>query len=185
VDHDAIERTAERVRGILEAAEHSAAEMRADATRQAGEHIARVEDSAARLLARVDEIEALLDALRAQLAESVARLRDEAGLAPPEEDFAAAAPATVDEPAAADEAPAAAAPEESPAAAAPDESPAAAAPDESSAPVNGDEAGARLIALNMALAGKPREEAAAYLAERFRLANVEALLDDVYQRAGR
>jgi hypothetical protein len=176
VDHDAIERTAERVRGILEAAEHSAAEMRADATRQAGEHIARVEDSAARLLARVDEIEALLDALRAQLAESVARLRDEAGLAPPEEDFAAAAPATVDEPASA--------PEESleiPAAA--DES--SAAPDESSAAANGDEAGARLIAFNMALAGKPREEAAAYLAERFRLANVEALLDDVYQRAGR
>ncbi len=48
-----------------------------------------------------------------------------------------------------------------------------------------DEAGARLIALNMALDGKPREETARYLTEHFALADVEALLDDVYSRAGR
>jgi len=48
----------------------------------------------------------------------------------------------------------------------------------------GDEAGARLIALNMALGGTPREETARYLAEHFELADLEALLDDVYSRAG-
>ena len=41
-----------------------------------------------------------------------------------------------------------------------------------------------LIALNMALSGTPREETAGYLADRFDLADPEALLDDVYARAG-
>jgi hypothetical protein len=50
---------------------------------------------------------------------------------------------------------------------------------------NGDEAGARLIALNMALSGAPREETARYLSEHFELADGGALLDDVYERAGR
>jgi DivIVA domain-containing protein len=40
--------------------------------------------------------------------------------------------------------------------------------------------GARLIALNMALNGTPREETDRYLAENFRLADRRALLDDVY-----
>jgi hypothetical protein len=44
--------------------------------------------------------------------------------------------------------------------------------------------GARVIALNMALNGSPREETAAYLAENFELDDPEALLDDVYARAG-
>jgi hypothetical protein len=48
-----------------------------------------------------------------------------------------------------------------------------------------DEAGARLIALNMALSGAPREETARYLAEHFALADADALLDDVYARADR
>ena len=47
-----------------------------------------------------------------------------------------------------------------------------------------DETGARLIALNMALSGSSREETAAYLAEHYDLADPEALLDDVYSRAG-
>ena len=59
---------------------------------------------------------------------------------------------------------------------------AAAAP----APVaDADDAGARLIALNMALSGSSREETARYLAENFTLADPEALLDDVFARAGR
>jgi hypothetical protein len=48
---------------------------------------------------------------------------------------------------------------------------------------NGDEAGARLIALNMALSGTPREETARYLAENSSLADPDGLLDDVYARA--
>ena len=47
-----------------------------------------------------------------------------------------------------------------------------------------DEAGARLIALNMALSGSSREETAAYLAENFDLSDQDALLDEVYSRAG-
>ncbi len=44
--------------------------------------------------------------------------------------------------------------------------------------------GARVIALNMALSGSSREETAAYLAENFELDDPEALLDDVFARAG-
>jgi hypothetical protein len=36
----------------------------------------------------------------------------------------------------------------------------------------------------MALNGSPREETAAYLAENFELDDPDALLDDVYARAG-
>jgi DivIVA domain-containing protein len=50
------------------------------------------------------------------------------------------------------------------------------------APGNGsdDTEGARLIALNMALNGTPREETDRYLAENFRLSDRAALLDEVY-----
>jgi DivIVA domain-containing protein len=44
--------------------------------------------------------------------------------------------------------------------------------------------GARLVALNMALNGTPREEAARYLADNFQLDDQEAILDDVYSRVG-
>ena len=45
--------------------------------------------------------------------------------------------------------------------------------------------GARLLALKMALDGRPREDTAAYLRENFELEDPEALLDEVYARAGR
>jgi DivIVA domain-containing protein len=48
-----------------------------------------------------------------------------------------------------------------------------------------DEAGARLVALNMALEGKPRDETAKFLAEHYALEDLETLLDDVYLSAGR
>jgi vacuolar-type H+-ATPase subunit H len=43
-----------------------------------------------------------------------------------------------------------------------------------------DAEGARLVALNMALNGTPREETERYLAENFRLSDRRELLDDVY-----
>jgi DivIVA domain-containing protein len=153
--------TSDQVRVILEAAEASAAELRADAGRQAGEHVGRVEAAAGGMLSRLDELErelgTLLEAVRRsgeRLNEGLARLDEQVGelggtLHPPEEDFAAAAPA-------------------------------AAEPES-----DGDEAGARLIALNMALSGTPREETARYLEEHFALPDPDALLDDVYARAGR
>ena len=44
--------------------------------------------------------------------------------------------------------------------------------------------GARVIALNMALNGSPRDETARYLDENFELEDPEALLDEVYARVG-
>lgn len=54
-----------------------------------------------------------------------------------------------------------------------------AAPDEA-APARDDLDGARLIALNMALNGQPRDEADRYLAENFELSDRHGLLDEVY-----
>jgi DivIVA domain-containing protein len=67
-----------------------------------------------------------------------------------------------------------------------------AAPEEEAEPVAvgaeevdaGDGEGARLIALNMALTGTPREETAKYLEENFELEDAEEILDDAYSRAG-
>jgi small-conductance mechanosensitive channel len=44
--------------------------------------------------------------------------------------------------------------------------------------------GARLIALNMALNGTPRDETARYLEQNFDLENQDELLDEVYARVG-
>jgi len=44
--------------------------------------------------------------------------------------------------------------------------------------------GARLIALNMALNGTPRDETARYLEENFNLPDQDSILDEVYARAG-
>jgi len=144
--------TSEQVRLILEAAEASADEIRADAGRQVADVQRAADGMRARLGDLEGELNRLLDALRTsgeRLTEGLARLNEQAGAVPPEEDFAAAGDGS---------------------------SP----PDGASA----DEAGARLIALNMALSGTPREETARYLAERFELPDADALLDDVYARAG-
>jgi DivIVA domain-containing protein len=59
----------------------------------------------------------------------------------------------------------------------------------SAPPSNGarsdDEAGARLVALNMALEGTPRQETARFLAEHYALGDLDGLLDDVYSSAGK
>jgi DivIVA domain-containing protein len=153
--------TSEQVRAILEAAETGAAELRAEAGREAGEHVARVEDATGSMLARLDELESelktLLDALRRsgeRLNEGLAQLQRQVG------EFGGEPAAGTLEP-----------------------EPIAEPPAPESNGGGGDEAGARLIALNMALSGTPREETAAYLAEHYDLADPEALLDDVYSRA--
>jgi outer membrane biosynthesis protein TonB len=48
-----------------------------------------------------------------------------------------------------------------------------------------DEGAARLVAMKMALDGKPRDEVERHLAENYDLASADALLDDVYSRAGK
>ena len=150
--------TSEQVRQILQAAERSVSEMRARANEEASDHVERVKQSADGMLAKLDDLERELGNLLAALRASGERLLQ--GL----EDLQAevgggdAAPVPV-----AEEAFAAAAPRVAVA----------------------DDAGARLIALNMALSGSSREETARYLAENFTLDDPEALLDDVFARAGR
>jgi DivIVA domain-containing protein len=166
----------ERVREILEAAEHSAAEIRAQAGRDASEHVGRVTEAAAAMLSRIDQLQGELDGLLAGLRRSgealeagLTRLHDDVRGIGPEEPPATAevtppappgppSPEPIPEPPVVEAAPAA--------------EPA------------GDDAGARLIVLNMALGGTPRDEAARYLAEHFELAEPDALLDDVYSRVG-
>jgi DivIVA domain-containing protein len=154
--------TSDQVRQILEAAERSVSEVRARADEEASGHVARVQAAADGMLAKVDQLEAELGDMLRALRASGERLTD--GLAALQADVPELT---------AHAGPDLSALEEDFAAAAP--APAA----------DGDEAGARLIALNMALSGTPREETARYLAEHFALADPGALLDDVYARAGR
>jgi DivIVA domain-containing protein len=74
--------------------------------------------------------------------------------------------------------------QESPAEAAHEAAPEKAAAGGEAAGQQGDGEGARLIALNMAMTGTPREETARYLQENFDLEDPEAILDDAYSRAG-
>jgi DivIVA domain-containing protein len=150
--------TAEQVRSILEAAERSVSEVRAQAGRDASDHVARVQSAADGMLAKLDQLESELTRLMTSLRAAGEQLTE--GLAALQADVAQGAPR--------DAVPAV-------------ETPPAADP----APPDGGDAGARLVALNMALSGSSREETAAYLAEHFALADAEALLDDVYARAGR
>jgi DivIVA domain-containing protein len=151
--------TSEQVRAILEAAETGAAELRADAGRQAGEHVARVEEAADGMLAKLDELESQLSALLAALRRGSEQLTD--GLSHLHEQVSRFGADGAPEPE-------------------PEPEPVTETPSR-----NGDEAGARLIALNMALSGTPREETARYLAEHYALADPDALLDDVYAQVGR
>ena len=51
-------------------------------------------------------------------------------------------------------------------------------------PKNGDSAAARIVALDMALSGTPREDTDQYLAENYDVPDRAALLDEVYAAAG-
>ena len=154
----------ERVRSILEAAENSAAQLREEAERNASAHVERVEEAATGMVARLDELQGeldkLLEGLRAsaqRLSEGLAALNRQSGELGAEPVVPAAEPAPV--------------------AAEPEPEPEPAMPP-------ADEAGARIIALNMALGGSSRAETAAYLEEHFTLEDPVALLDDVYAKVG-
>ena len=133
-------------------AERSAAEQ-VKALVEAAEREARESREAVqRVAARADELSGRVDELAAGVAEAVAALKEEI------EALRSAGEA------------ASAAEEEAPAEEAPPSEPSA-VPE-----------GARLLALKMALDGRPRDETAAYLGENFELADPEALLDEVYAR---
>jgi DivIVA domain-containing protein len=147
-----------QVRAILEAAEAGAQQLRDDAAREAGDHVERVEDAARGMLEKLERLQAELDGLLSGLRSSADTLtRSLAELGREVGTLGAAAP---------------------------ESAPAPAAPP-SAGPRSDDEAGARLVALNMALEGTPREETARFLAEHYELDDLDGLLGDVYASAGR
>lgn len=156
--------TSAQVQRILEAAEATAEQLRTEAGEEARAHVQRVSTAARELLERIgamhDELGAIMD-----------RLREEGGRLSAELQALERAVAEVrGEPAA----PAA----DTTAA----DGPASAA--DTSTPRPEDEEAARIVALDMALGGTPREETERYLAEHYALADPGALLDDVYALAG-
>jgi hypothetical protein len=190
---------ADKVRAILEAAEQSAAELRAEAAQEIEIQLARAEAAAERLSARAAELERSLDALangvrdelsalRADLAELSAVAERVGAVRTDAAEAAAEEPATevVEEPATeVVEEPATEVVEEpgaeEPGAEEPESEPAS--PARPPAPSGDGHEGARVIALNMALNGSSREDTARYLSENFELEDPEALLDEVYDRA--
>jgi hypothetical protein len=206
---------AEQVQAIVAAAERSAAEMREEAERAAAETRARAGGEAAAELERVraaaeamrqtvdemaraarslvDDLQRGSDRIRSELDAITGRLGT-LGAPGPAEAESEAAPEPARPATASGNARGAAAPEA--VAGPPDSEPEVVEETERLAARAGGERpgeraerhtpeGARLVALNMALSGTPREETARYLAENFDLEDQEDLLDEVYARAAR
>jgi DivIVA domain-containing protein len=161
-----------QVQKILEAAESTADQLRADAGEEASEHVHRVSTAARELLERLgsmhDELGAMMDRLREEAGRLSAELRSL------ERDVVELAPAAEEEPELPEEEPELLEPEPEPE---PD-------PDPEPPASSDDDEAARLVALDMALAGTPRDETEQYLAEHYALADPGAILDDVYALAG-
>jgi len=194
------------VRAILEAAEQSAAELRAEAAEEIDAQLERAQAVAARLSARADQIERSLEALADSVRDDLSALKADleelravgegVGERRAEAEEAAAAEAAAGEAASAEpeaerppQPPTEPRPEPRPVPPSeprPEPVPPAEEPAPASSPPSGDgHEGARVIALNMALNGSPRDETARYLAENFEIEDPEALLDEVYARVGR
>jgi DivIVA domain-containing protein len=167
--------TGEHVRAIIEAAEHGAQEIRDAADAQAREHVASVTEAADRLRARIEQMERDVTQLIIDLRTDAERLHSDL----------AALQAGATDLRGADREPEPAVPEptaEEPAVPEPAVAEPDAAPEAPAAP-NGDDASARIVALDMALSGTPRDETDRYLAEHYDLADREGLLDEVYAAA--
>jgi DivIVA domain-containing protein len=201
-----------RVQQILEAAESTADQLRADAGDEAREHVHRVSTAARELLERLgamhDELGAMMDRLREEAGRLSAELRtlerDVVELGPPavedeleEPEYEELEPEPETDPeriAAAKGTPAPPPEIEEPEPETDAERIAAAKkakPETAAAKARAKKAGkaddeeaARLVALDMALAGTPRDETEKYLAEHYELADAGAVLDDVYALAG-
>ena len=187
--------TSEQVRTIIEAAEASAAGIREGAATDAREHVARVAAAADGLRARIDALEGDLTAVIGALRTGAERLREDLdgvldatgrlGVADSEGEPASARPAEV--------APAVLGATLGETAAAADpveeevgEEPALTAVEEATeaGPAlvgrSTDAVAARIVALQWAMDGRPREETDGYLAEHYDLPDRAALLEQVY-----
>ena len=168
----------DQVKAIVEAAERGAQEIHDAARAEAREHVARVTAAADRLRERVEQMERDMTQLTLDLRTGAERLRGDLDALQAGTD--ALSDVRHEEPAPA----AAPAPEPEPQAAAPESEPQPAPPVAAEGPKNGDSAAARIVALDMALSGKPREDTDHYLAENYDLPDRAALLDEVYAAAG-
>jgi DivIVA domain-containing protein len=180
-------------REIRAEAAQEAQAQRSDATTQARDYVGRVSESTGVMLQRLNametELTSLVDGLRTgsnrlnadlQLLEgNFEGVRDAVG---PRGHFESETEAEVESAPTASRS-------ESPSAASEPEAPAADAPeyehfeetDETTETVVGEDVeGARLVALNMALNGTPRDETDRYLSENFELGDRHQLLDEVY-----
>jgi len=184
--------TSEQVRTIIEAAEASAAGIRASATAEAREHVARVAEAADSLRARIDALEGDLTGVIGALRTGAQRLRadlddlleatgrlaaaDTEGAATPVGVAPTALGTTLGETAAAAD-PVEEEVGEEPALAAVEE---ATEGDPSLVGRSTDAVAARIVALQWAMDGRPREETDGYLAEHYDLPDRAALLEQVY-----
>ena len=168
---------ADRVRAVLEAAEQSAAELRAEAEEEIETQLTRAQAVAERLSARADDIEKALQALADSVRQELSSLKaDLEELRAVKEGIGAMSSEPPAEPEPVPEPEPVAGPEPVP-------EPDPAADDPTPSPPDGEGVeGARLIALNMALNGSARDETAHYLSENFQLDDPDALLDEVYAR---
>jgi hypothetical protein len=158
----------DQVRAILDAAEQSAAELVSQAEEEARHRADGVAIAAETLRERMEVLDSDLGGL-------IETLRGGAqGLLPVAADPVAPEP----EPESVAPEPVSPEPTPEPEVVAPE--PAAPEP----AGVSADEEGARIVALDLALDGKPRDEADRYLAEHFALADRSALLDEIYASVG-
>jgi DivIVA domain-containing protein len=154
-----------QVQRIVEAAESTAEQLRTEAGEEAREHVHRVSTAARELLERIGALDDELGGLMERLREDAGRLSAE--LRSLERDVGEVGPVQeVAEPE----------PEPAPELVAEPE------PEPDSRP--DDEEAARLVALDMALGGTPREETESYLAKHYALSDPGKLLDDVYALAG-
>jgi DivIVA domain-containing protein len=180
----------EQVRAIVEAAERSVADMRASAESEAAEHVARVAEAADELRVKLEAAEREVTAVLARLRDGVSHLHEDllalqAGAAalgatseplPPEEPE----PLIVPEP------PATSPPRPLRSVPQPKDEPEP-EPDLPPAAVaagDDDTEAARIVALDLAFSGTPREEADKIIAKQYNVADRAALLDEVYAAAG-
>jgi DivIVA domain-containing protein len=190
-----IQRQAEdEAREIRAEASTEADATREHATSEARDYVGRVSESTSGMLERIDAMESELTALIESLRTGSNRLNADLQLL--EGNLTAVKNAVVPRPQFEPEQPVARRPEPAPA---PPSEPfeqaadvtgaaggeviaeASSEPAPAAARTNGgDDDGARLIALNMALNGTPREETDRYLAENFKLTDRRGLLDEVY-----
>jgi hypothetical protein len=175
---------ADRVRQLVTEAEERAAQIVRDAEVDAQRIRERAEAEARQ---RVAEVRSALDELQGKFGASSPASEVEPEPAPPPEPEPPAVPEPTPDPVP-NPIPA---PEPVPEPEPPIVPEPAPPPDEGTPPQAGngspsdDEAAARLVAMNLALDGTSREDAKAQLASEYDLPDLDALIDEVYSRAGK